>query len=1291
MGLLFRMNVTLVYIVCLLHGIIVTDSFNIDVNAPILKLGSANTSFGFSLVGHTKPNSDKGIIIGSPKSGANGEIYWCRSLDSTCSKITVDVRALARTNNEINGALFGYSMSSLDYKNPENVTVCAPKLTRSIVQSDYVTGGCFQLDANLQDPKAFQSSMSFCQDIPEAAKSIDLRHCTIGATVGHHPRSPNSLFMGGPYFYYAKGMGAILDTKKFSRTQTSRENIPPNTLLGSALDVSDRIFAPQYGPDPQVYVAYGGPGVPVTANEAKDVGTGIVLIYHSSDVDSGTDLNPVIQINGNQFASRFGHAVLLVDINNDGWEDLIVGAPYQEIEAVAGGQPQYGAVFVFINRQGQFPQPFSHHSGFEPFTYENHQMLFPPDKQECEADSLSGYGATLAELGDINHDGFQDFAVGAPYATGGGMVFVYHGSRTGRIGLPAQVICTPKLATNVPLRGLGFAVGLKGLDLDGNGYADLALGAPLSDSVVVLRTRPIIKFKVHLVLNDGSTRIPRNLDSLPDCTAEASNLPGYMAPKVRCLNTKIFMTYTSVDGKPCKPDVRYRATVLLKSDPPTPWLHELWEEMPAEREEITTRPKDSTCGSHDFVSLASGTLFHDLSIVPVSFIGERSVKDYADQADRFFTVNRSASSAALNSPGGYLPIDLEATCRERMEDRSYKYPVELDQGTAKTVRIVFRDTKLVDQTSPVQIGVRWVADLPVPYPAAGDMDQFPISNPRENSQLIKLNFDNDCTVRTCCPRLAVTYEVEVSRDKHGPVVYVGDDKAQTITVQATVTNIGADPAFMTSLVSTYPPTLLELDPTLGPGLNVAPNAASCSLANPLIPGESQKCLLRWLVVAHQLTVQMAQFSVNSTIITGAASPVEVHGSPTHELRVNVKMVVNVSVTGTVEPNTVYFSGNASDGIKSISAENQIGDSRLLIKFTVRNLRNHSLIPASRLIVDWPYEIAGDIKESHGKYLLYLLDNPSVVQHQFSIPGEKETNMTSVICDSQALKRLVNPHNYRIFKFLRPSSDSVPVNLGRVDLPSSHPSTYPPLSPNKMSQEVPGRSEYSDKQQKRLMTTVSCYNGQLRCVPITCDLGKLSHKAGPITLEFVARLWDNTMRQDFKEFFLTKLRLSATWRADVKYGIDLGDADHTQETIELSIFNNLEPKPIVPKYTALYIALAVFGGALVLAIIVIILKKAGFFKRKRFLRKPKQDSTDASKPLNPAAAKSTATSASTTQYSRQPNVPTRGYQAGTMSMTSPQAGGPLEEGPVTQPAVSANIFTFEEPSGHFARRVESAAY
>ncbi|CAH8552089.1 unnamed protein product [Heterobilharzia americana] len=135
-----------------------------------------------------------------------------------------------------------------------------------------------------------------------------------------------------------------------------------------------------------------------------------------------------------------------------------------------------------------------------------------------------------------------------------------------------------------------------------------------------------------------------------------------------------------------------------------------------------------------------------------------------------------------------------------------------------------------------------------------------------------------------------------------------------------------------------------------------------------------------------------------------------------------------------------------------------------------------------------------------------------------------------------------------------------------------------------------------------MTTISCYNGRVRCVPITCDLGKLSYKAGPITLEFIARLWDNTMREEFRKVFLTKLHLTATWRADVKYGIDLGDSDHAQDTVEVHIFNNLEPKPIPPKHMALYIGLAVFGGLLLLSILVIILYKAGFFKRKRFLRR-----------------------------------------------------------------------------------------
>ncbi|VDQ04539.1 unnamed protein product [Trichobilharzia regenti] len=44
-----------------------------------------------------------------------------------------------------------------------------------------------------------------------------------------------------------------------------------------------------------------------------------------------------------------------------------------------------------------------------------------------------------------------------------------------------------------PLEGFGFSLGLNGADLDDNGYPDMAIGATLSSSVAVLRTRPVVR------------------------------------------------------------------------------------------------------------------------------------------------------------------------------------------------------------------------------------------------------------------------------------------------------------------------------------------------------------------------------------------------------------------------------------------------------------------------------------------------------------------------------------------------------------------------------------------------------------------------------------------------------------------------------------------------------------------------------------------------------------------------------------------------------------------------------
>lgn len=84
-------------------------------------------------------------------------------------------------------------------------------------------------------------------------------------------------------------------------------------------------------------------------------------------------------------------------------------------------------------------------------------------------------------------DGFGDFAVGAPYDSdrGRGAVYIYHGSRTGALTEYSQVIYGEDISENV-LTPFGFSIS-GGIDLDGNMYPDIAVGAYDSNTVVVFK------------------------------------------------------------------------------------------------------------------------------------------------------------------------------------------------------------------------------------------------------------------------------------------------------------------------------------------------------------------------------------------------------------------------------------------------------------------------------------------------------------------------------------------------------------------------------------------------------------------------------------------------------------------------------------------------------------------------------------------------------------------------------------------------------------------------------------
>lgn len=102
--------------------------------------------------------------------------------------------------------------------------------------------------------------------------------------------------------------------------------------------------------------------------------------------------------------------------------------------------------------------------------------------------SRARFGLALASLNDINLDGYGDFAVGAPYdgPNGRGAVYIFHGSASGPLAKASQVIHAESVVGNEHMSTFGFAIA-GGIDLDGNMYPDMVVGAYESNNAIVFK------------------------------------------------------------------------------------------------------------------------------------------------------------------------------------------------------------------------------------------------------------------------------------------------------------------------------------------------------------------------------------------------------------------------------------------------------------------------------------------------------------------------------------------------------------------------------------------------------------------------------------------------------------------------------------------------------------------------------------------------------------------------------------------------------------------------------------
>ncbi|MCK6510213.1 integrin alpha [Myxococcota bacterium] len=161
-------------------------------------------------------------------------------------------------------------------------------------------------------------------------------------------------------------------------------------------------------------------------------------------------------------AGLYGAATAIVgDIDKDGLLDLVVSNPSD----TEPNKTRTGAVYIYYGRPAS--------SG----------SLFPsaPDVTLYGEDSSQRIGQSLVGMGDLNNDGFDDFAVGAPYTNSskGRVYIVFGGPRnsitTGSIATPSRVVLNGD-----GLFGFGLAAaGRRGIpDLNSDTRADLVVSAP---------------------------------------------------------------------------------------------------------------------------------------------------------------------------------------------------------------------------------------------------------------------------------------------------------------------------------------------------------------------------------------------------------------------------------------------------------------------------------------------------------------------------------------------------------------------------------------------------------------------------------------------------------------------------------------------------------------------------------------------------------------------------------------------------------------------------------------------
>ncbi|XP_061712596.1 integrin alpha-4-like [Cydia pomonella] len=474
---------------------------------------------GDAFFGYSIAFTNNELVASAPRADKDGQVFSCDLLTQNCTQMSVPLADVTSRVHEGNTYNHSFWLGATVKAGDEYLFVCAPRCTSQIPVAGKVfgtNGRCF-----FKEYKNPGSHFTKMLRISNEDRSINRTHnenVTDSFGWSMDIDVSGALRVGSP----AIAAGRVMTYTDPSESESSAPKIfsaiNPDGF-GFGYSIASGIFFKTRARNPKPDVAIGTP--------YGDHGIGKVLIF-----DYDQKWQSEVDDPAGGVGSMFGVALCSAKLDGD-TTSLLVGAP-----AHFSGDDNYHTGIVYIYRHKTMK------------TMQNVKQIKGSNKYGAF------FGYAIANIGDMDNDGKDEIAIGAPYEDDGkGAVYLYAGSALDDKSMTTSYLQKFKPEADT-FQNLGLS--LIANKYSDNACSDLAIGAPGSNSVAVYHCLTVITVDINTAVPNLQNRTDKTSFAFDVCLnakypRKPENITAKFAVKVKITHPNATLT----DAKPYEDFIEY--------------------------------------------------------------------------------------------------------------------------------------------------------------------------------------------------------------------------------------------------------------------------------------------------------------------------------------------------------------------------------------------------------------------------------------------------------------------------------------------------------------------------------------------------------------------------------------------------------------------------------------------------------------------------------------------------------------------------------------------------------------